>query len=437
MEILVEQLALSEVIQQSSVTVSNTPAEEWTEGTVSSRGELLDMYWADFQANHVRILQTAGIRNDPYFTDNIYFETERNYVSTRGRLYDAGYRFRPEPTNRVTNHSNNGSTRLPRVKVPSFSGRREDWESFRDLFRSIIHDDVSLSAVGKMYHLKTLVEGEAKLALEKLQITGPNYDIAWTLLETRYDIPRILAQDHLMSLKRLPTIEEENAGEIQRLLDELERHRNQLRILERPVDQWDDWFISLATDAMDPTTRRDWEEELERLHHAAGEVRNWHPQFVALQSFLERRCRSLKSLEAERPRNLERSSLRTSSRSTPTSNKFRMAAATITSSVSCGVCGGSHYAGHCDYYKGLNPQERRSLVLRRQLCYNCLRENHTAQNCPSPTSCRTCGGRHHTLIHEGAGKRSGTAPTSGIPAKVARQQTTAPGASLAAESTVS
>lgn len=51
----------------------------------------------------------------------------------------------------------------------------------------------------------------------------------------------------------------------------------------------------------------------------------------------------------------------------------------------------------------------------------------------------TCGGRHHTLIREGAGKRSEAAPTSGIPNKIARRQITgaATGVSLEDESTAS
>lgn len=77
------------------------------------------------------------------------------------------------------------------------------------------------------------------------------------------------------------SIKEESQAELQRLSDNLRRHREQLRSLKRPVNQWDDWFVSIASDYMDRVTRRDWEEELQRLspertaHHSFHSSNNW------------------------------------------------------------------------------------------------------------------------------------------------------------------
>ena len=150
-----------------------------------------------------------------------------------------------------------GATGLPRIVIPSCSGQREDRDSFRDLFKSLIHEDSNFSNVGKLYYLKTHVQGDARFAIDDLQVTAANYAIAWNHLEARYDHRRLLVQDHLKALKTLRPLKEESSANLQHLLDELKRHRNHLRILCRPVDNWDDWLVLLASDAMDPVTRRD------------------------------------------------------------------------------------------------------------------------------------------------------------------------------------
>lgn len=42
-------------------------------------------------------------------------------------------------------------------------------------------------------------------------------------------------------------------------------------------------------------------------------------------------------------------------------------------------------------------------VKAKGLCFNCLKSNHVLGNCPSPTSCRHCGKRHHSSMHKPQG----------------------------------
>jgi len=53
-------------------------------------------------------------------------------------------------------------TTLPRVQLPHFSGRYEDWPPYRDLFQSLIIDDTSLSDVTLLHYLKSSLKGEAE-----------------------------------------------------------------------------------------------------------------------------------------------------------------------------------------------------------------------------------------------------------------------------------
>ena len=294
------QTGLNETLQDAAATIQHTPEASWTEGLLASRSQMLDRYWSSFEAAHVMLLQSDTPRAHPYFANKVHHRAEEAYITARGRLYDVGARLHPEPLARSTPapDQTRGATRLPRITIPHFSGRREDWESFRDLFTSLIHEDSNLSNVDKLYYLKSHVQGDAKSALDDLQITEANYDIAWKNLEARYDHRRLLVKDHLKALKNLSPLRDESSASLQHLWDELRRHRDQLRVLGRPVDSWDDWLLLFAADAMDEVTRRDWEEELETLY-ASRHSRDSTERYVVPLTIKEGAISSLgKSLDA-------------------------------------------------------------------------------------------------------------------------------------------
>ena len=152
---------------------------------VSSRLELLDWYWYDFVDNHVALTQSGIAPDHQYVVSKTYAKTEATYVGAKGRLLDAGARLRPGTSGSISSpnpwasstlapQQHRGSARFPRITVPEFGGRREEWEPFRDLFKSLIHNDSSLSDVDKLFYLKTHVKGEARSALDSFQVTDAN-----------------------------------------------------------------------------------------------------------------------------------------------------------------------------------------------------------------------------------------------------------------------
>ena len=50
----------------------------------------------------------------------------------------------------------------------------------------------------------------------------------------------------------------------------------------------------------------------------------------------------------------------------------------------------------------MTPRERSDFVFKKKLCANCLLptdKNHTTRTCPSKYNCRTCNGRHNSILH--------------------------------------
>ncbi|XP_014208615.1 uncharacterized protein LOC106639486 [Copidosoma floridanum] len=341
--LLETQQALLEVLAES--TQSAKSVEVWSMGLVDARFELLADYWNDFQA--------------------MYDARSRLFPTMPG----GGGQFPlPGP------HS---GPRLASINIPLFSGRREDWQSFRDLFQALIHQDAWLTDVERLYYLKANVHGEAKAVLDILQLVGSNYSTAWNLLVSRFEHRRLLVQDHVMALRTLKPLRKESAAGLQSLLDALEKHRDQLRALNQPVEHWDVWMVSFASTAMDPSTRRAWEDKLEKLE-AASSAQGEAASFATLSSFLWRRGRSLTLMEESRPPRSTNDPVRsTGSRPpapTPLSHNHR-SLATHAVNDDCPTCHAPQYPGHM------------------------------ATVCPSQGVCQYCKARHHSLIHDGGRKR--------------------------------
>lgn len=87
----------------------------------------------------------------------------------------------------------------------------------------------------------------------------------------------------------------------------------------------------------------------------------------------------------------------------------RLALSSITASMviatrgqalsTCPTCRGPHTIWRCDSFKAKPFVERLKNVEWTSLCINCLRKGHSVRNCHAG-SCRTCGERHHTMLHK-------------------------------------
>jgi len=70
-------------------------------------------------------------------------------------------------------------TTLPRIQLPYFSGKYEDWPSFCDLFMSLISRDPSILDVTCLHYLKASLKGETELLVRSLPVTDENFARAW------------------------------------------------------------------------------------------------------------------------------------------------------------------------------------------------------------------------------------------------------------------
>ncbi|XP_070069768.1 uncharacterized protein [Drosophila takahashii] len=68
-------------------------------------------------------------------------------------------------------------------------------------------------------------------------------------------------------------------------------------------------------------------------------------------------------------------------------------------SYRCRVCRGIHPLRKCQRFLKLSAEKRLRAVLVNKYCSNCLAHEHSDVSCRSGDKCKTCSGKHHTLLH--------------------------------------
>ena len=64
----------------------------------------------------------------------------------------------------------------------------------------------------------------------------------------------------------------------------------------------------------------------------------------------------------------------------------------------CRLCIQNHPEKYCSLLKSAQPIDRYNMVLRNNLCLNCLSRRHLARDCDSLNRCFYCNDNHHTSI---------------------------------------
>ncbi|KMQ85845.1 hypothetical protein RF55_15371 [Lasius niger] len=145
---------------------------------------------------------------------------EETYLNQKGTLLDCSAHLAQltQPVAPVAPRTENSSTRttLPRIQLPQFSGKYEDWPVFRDLFQSLIDKDGNLSEVEKLHYLKVSLKAEADSIVRNLPTITENYRRAWTMLCEQFENKRLLVRSCLTKFNSLQKMKTESAPELRK-----------------------------------------------------------------------------------------------------------------------------------------------------------------------------------------------------------------------------
>nr|XP_029721594.1 uncharacterized protein LOC109428807 [Aedes albopictus] len=172
-----------------------------------------------------------------------------------------------------TSSANNNATssplsdlKLPRMNLPIFSGNYLEWQSFFDLFESLVHANPSLKDSQKLYFLKTNLDGEAASLISHLKIEDANYRTALDKLKSRYDKPREIANKHIQRFLSQQAMTSPSASALRSLHDVSDEVIRALEAMNR--EDRDTWLLFILSEKVDPDTKQLWCQRIAEMEEA-------------------------------------------------------------------------------------------------------------------------------------------------------------------------
>ena len=271
--------------------------------------------------------------------------------------------------------------------MPTFSGNYVEWSSFYDLFTASIDKNNSLSDAQKLNYLKAALKDEPARIIASLSITDANYAIAKQQLIKRYDNRRSVINAHIQEFLAFSALKSENVSALRKLQSKIVEHLSALQ--SHKVDTSAYIYVYLILEKLDPKTRRQWE------------LQNPGPQLHDLDDVLQFIDQRARSLEASPHASIQPSSQAKQSQSNQNKNNHSNIYHSTTDNCLC-CKSENHKLFSCNSFREKTIDERFQVVKTNKLCGNCLRSGHFANQCNSTSTCKTCQGKHNTLLHRSA-----------------------------------
>ena len=339
-------------------------------------------------------------------------------------------------------HALNDAERLPRINLSDFDGNYRNWESFRDIFTNLVVNKTNVSNATKLRHLRSCLKGEAFELVQSYNITDDNFEIVWGRLKDKYENKKRLVNAHIAAIYSLKPMSRACSSDLKRILNGINTPLSALKILNRPVDKWDDLLIYFISSLFDSETKKEWEiflGNLQRLNLGGTIAQNASqqnasstpnnnsnhtttgfncepPTFANLICFIYNQISILETLEESSSISLNQNNkVQNLCSENSNSGKFKnfnlstQPAKVLHTQVennlntkinknSCILCKNNHYFVHCPEFKRKTPEQKKEFIKTEKRCFNCFGK-HFIDKCTSEKRCNTCQKKHHSSLH--------------------------------------
>lgn len=275
----------------------------------------------------------------------------------------------PAPINNGNfNAQPSGLWKLPGYKFAeiTFDGNPQEWPTFKNTFANLY----TTTPTERFHYLMTMLKGDAKNVLYGLTVNNQeDYDVVWSTLCQRFENKIELVGCQLDRFLELPSIVEESADDLRKVVDTTRGMIRALQLLQVETDAMDVLVNHLIVQKMNDLTLLDWNKE------RRGQLTTTE----RFMEFLDQRARSIGSVH--RPN------------TAPAGGKNHHAES------SCIVCTGRrpHPLTECRKFMAADPHTRHQWIKSSSVCYVCLKDGHTITDCAA-LGCSFCGRDHHDLL---------------------------------------
>nr|CAH7741098.1 unnamed protein product [Callosobruchus chinensis] len=305
--------------------------------------------------------------------------------------------------------------KLPEIKLPKFDGSYENWMEFRDVFESMINNNIQINNIQKYHYLRASLTGTAQSVIQSFDFTHDNYSIAWSTLCDRFNNTELLVQNHLKAICGLEIVGNVTSGKIRHFYETYLTHLSNLKRLGETTESWDTLLIYILKGKLDKGTASEWQRY--KSNHTT----------VTLKEFtecLKKRANLLETFESNVDQNNDRknntsktnsdnhrySKPRNYSRTFVTHNDACTSNQNANSKYVCYLCKGDHTLFYCPDFHNMAVKDRVVKAKSMKVCLNCLKKNHTSADCRW-SGCKICNMKHNTMLHVSSDTAASSAVT--------------------------
>lgn len=284
---------------------------------------------------------------------------------------------------------NTGLTKLKidTIQLPIFDGNFDEWNSFRDMFESLVNKSPKIAKVVKFYELRSRLRGPALETIKGYQLTSSNYDSAWSDLKKRFDHTEETVEDYIRKFLEVPIIERRaNYTSLRSIVDATNQMLRALPSAGVQVSQWDPFINLIIKSKLDDFTRSEWRQKNPSDKLAST---------TDLIDFLENKSIELRPGTGERLSHMLRGEVKKNSPKKIFQVNEKKQEKSSHNDKRCPVCKSTHFIQECFKFKKLTAKERSNLIKKLKLCFKCL-FNHSYKLCKK--ACHHCSGPHHGLL---------------------------------------
>jgi len=114
--------------------------------------------------------------------------------------------------------------RLAPVLLPKFHGNIQEYESYFDCFKAMVHNEDVYPPAQKFSYLRSSLSGPALDVIKAILMTETNYAVAIKRLQQRYENKSLVIQSHIRAILDYPQVESTTAVELQALHSNVVSH---------------------------------------------------------------------------------------------------------------------------------------------------------------------------------------------------------------------
>lgn len=269
---------------------------------------------------------------------------------------------------------------LPKLNLPKFSGLSNDWANFLDLYNASVHNNAKLSNAVKFQYLKGCLSGIALDTVKALTISDSNYLIALETLQAKFERKREIYYNYIDKILNSSFPSKVSSDNINQFVTNIEETLKQIENLGLSTKNWDGLLIRMFMSKISNNLIQKWQFSLNRQ-----EI----PDLKHLFNFLSKYADSLVTNESSREISTKNIKVQSPSLKRKIFNIGK---------EQCVLCKHSHGLSTCPTFLKMSRKTRMEKLRSMQLCFLCLKGNHTFKDCKAAV-CKHCKLRHHHLLH--------------------------------------